>query len=195
VTELVVLLDPAGHAIGTADKLTVHGGDTPRHLAFSAYLFDPDGNLLVTRRASSKTTFPGLWTNSVCGHPGPGESLPAAVARRSRSELGVDVGPLRLVLPEFAYVAEMDGVVENEWCPVYVGQLTGRDVVADPAEVDDVAWVPWPVFHRGVLDGSRPVSQWCREQVAQLVALGEDPASWPEGDVSLLPPAATRELP
>lgn len=193
MTELVVLLDEHGRAVGTQDKATVHHGATPLHLAFSAYLLDPDGALLVTQRASSKVTFPGVWTNSVCGHPGPDEALDAAARRRARDELGVAVGELRLVLPEFSYVAEQDGVVENERCPVFVGVVPGRELALDPAEVGGAEWVPWATFAAEVLDGRRAVSSWCREQVAQLVALDPDPARWPAADASLLPPAAQLE--
>ena len=190
MSELVVLLDADGNAVGTAPKSTVHDGATPRHLAFSAYLFDPGAALLVTRRSLGKATFPGLWTNSVCGHPGPGEALPTAVRRRLSEELGATVGALRLVLPEFAYVASMDGVVENEWCPVYAGVLADRSVTPDPDEVAETEWVPWADFSAAVLDGSRLVSPWCRWQVARLVGLGPDPASWPAADPARLPPAA-----
>jgi isopentenyl-diphosphate delta-isomerase len=193
MTELVVLLDDHGSAVGTQDKATVHHGATPLHLAFSAYLVDPDGTLLVTQRAPTKATFPGVWTNSVCGHPGPGEALDAAAGRRALDELGVTVGELRLVLPEFAYVAEQDGVVENERCPVFVGMLPGRELGLDPAEVGGAEWVPWATFADEVLDGRRVVSSWCREQVEQLVQLGPDPAHWPAADPALLPPAARME--
>jgi isopentenyl-diphosphate delta-isomerase len=190
-TELVVLLDDDGQAAGTADKADVHGADTPLHLAFSAYLFDAAGRVLVTRRALGKRTFPGVWTNSVCGHPAPGEPLPAAVRRRAAHELGVDVTSLRLVLPRFSYRAEMDGVVELEQCPVYAGWLA-PDARPAPAadEVEDAQWVDWADFSADVLAGSRDVSTWCREQVPQLVALGSDPLRWPVADDRLLPPAA-----
>ena len=195
MTEHVVLLDAEGHAVGTAPKATVHHGDTPRHLAFSAYLFDPEGSLLVSRRAVDKATFPGLWTNSACGHPALGEPLDVAVRRRVGQELGAEIGSLRLVLPEFAYVATMDGVMENEWCPVYAGALADRSLAPDPDEVAGVEWVPWRRFVDDVLGGRRPVSPWCVDQVQRLDALGPDPGQWPEADPGLLPPAAPRPGP
>jgi isopentenyl-diphosphate delta-isomerase len=185
-TELVVLLDEDGRAVGTADKAGVHHADTPLHLAFSCYLFDADGNVLVTQRALHKRTFPGVWTNSCCGHPAPGERIDDAVRRRVEQELGTSVSGLRLVLPRFRYRAEQEGVVENEMCPVFVGTAEGP-VDPDPDEVGAARWEPWQSFRAGVLNGSREVSVWCREQVGQLPA---DPASAPAAEEVDLPPAA-----
>jgi len=184
--ELVVLLDEDGQAIGTADKAGVHHADTPLHLAFSCYLFDDAGNVLVTQRALHKRTFPGVWTNSCCGHPAPGEPLDDAVRRRVEQELGTSVTDLRLVLPRFRYRAEQDGVVENEMCPVFVGSASGG-VSPDPDEVGEARWEPWQPFRAAVLDGTRAVSVWCREQIAELPA---DPVSAPAADGDDLPPAA-----
>ena len=100
--ELVVLLDDAGRSIGTAPKSQVHHGGTPLHLAFSCYLFDDAGRVLLTRRALDKRAFPGIWTNSFCGHPAPGESLDDAVVRRARDELGVDVVRCALCAARFS---------------------------------------------------------------------------------------------
>lgn len=184
--EQVVLLDEDGRATGTADKATVHHADTPLHLAFSCYLLDADGNVLITRRAADKRTFPGVWTNSCCGHPGPSERLDEAVRRRIGQELGLQVEDLRLVLPRFRYRAEQDGVVENELCPVYVGRAAGT-LRPDPAEVGDAVWEPWSGFRAAVLDATRTVSVWCREQVAQLP---EDLITAPGVADDELPPAA-----
>ena len=186
-TEQVVLLDEAGAAVGLADKRTVHHADTPLHLAFSCYVFDDRGRLLLTRRATSKPTWPGAWTNSVCGHPGPGEPLADAVRRRAADELGIELSDVRLLLPAFRYRAVMpDGVVENEMCPVFVAR-TDNEVDADPAEVDSFEWVDWAAFRASVLAGERPVSPWCVDQVLLLPA---DPVAAVEAPADGLPPAA-----
>ncbi len=191
--ELVVLLDAAGRAVGTAPKAGVHGRDTPLHLAFSCYVVGPRGRLLVTRRALGKTAFPGVWTNSLCGHPMPGESLVEALRRRAREELGMRLGPRQvdLVLPEFGYRAEMDGVVEHEMCPVLLARVDGEPrLCPDEREVEDTAWMPWTGFVDAVLGGAPGWSPWCREQVQQLQELGPDPTRWSVADADRLPPAA-----
>jgi isopentenyl-diphosphate delta-isomerase len=186
VEDVVVLLDDDGRATGTAPRAGVHGASTPLHLAFSCYLFQ-GSSLLLTRRSPAKVAFPGVWTNSVCGHPRPGEPLEDAVRRRARDELGADVVGLRLVLPSFRYRAGADGVEENEICPVLVGELAAAPR-PDPAEVDQVALEPWEPFARAVLDGTRDVSPWCRLQVTELAALGAAPHDWATADPALLPP-------
>ena len=189
--ELVVLLDPDGTAVGTALKTAVHHAHTPLHLAFSLYVFRPGGDLLLTQRAEAKATFPGVWTNSVCGHPGPGERLDAAAARRAHEELGLDVAGLRLVLPAFAYRAEMHGVVENEMCPVLVAWVDqDAPLTLDTDQVAQTSWVPWTDVVDGMDSGTRPLSPWSVEQVRALSALGPEPDAWPAGDPALLPAAA-----
>lgn len=189
--EEVVLLDPRGRAIGTADKATVHHPETPLHLAFSCYVFNSAGALLVTRRARAKRTWPGVVTNSCCGHPAPGESFVPAIGRRLRDELGLAVPAVELLLPRFRYRAVMpNGVVENELCPVFRAVCDDEPRPA-PAEVDELGWVSWPLFVSLVAGGELGVSPWCREQVDQLAALGRDPLDWPVASPADLPPAAT----
>ena len=190
--EYVVLCAPDGSAAGTAPKATVHHHDTPLHLAFSCYVFDATGRVLVTRRAYGKRTFPGVRTNSCCGHPAPGEGLRIAVLRRLRHELGVVPSGLELILPSFGYRATAaDGTVENELCPVYRAVITTRvPVTVHPPEVHEAWWMPWSEFAAQV-GGSDPLSSWCLQQVDQLNALGPDPLAWPAGEPGLLPAAAT----
>jgi isopentenyl-diphosphate delta-isomerase len=188
--ERVVLCGPDGAATGTALKAAVHGPDTPLHLAFSCYVFDPDANLLVTRRAFGKRTFPGVRTNTCCGHPSPGESMTDAIRRRTFDELGVVIAELTLILPRFRYRAvAADGTVENELCPLYRAVVTSPALDPDPTEVDAAWWVPWAQFAGGD-DADDPRSAWSREQVEQLRQLGPDPLRWVAGDPMLLPAAA-----
>ncbi|MGV1009406.1 MAG: isopentenyl-diphosphate Delta-isomerase [Dermatophilaceae bacterium] len=191
VDEEVVLVDETGAAIGVGRKSLVHHRHTPRHLAFSCYGFDEDARLLVTTRALTKTSFPGLTTNTVCGHPLPGERLESAVRRRALDELGLAVDRVTLVLPDFAYDATMGEVRENEACPVFVTRIpSGARLDPDPAEVHETHWESWAAFRDGVLTGRRAVSPWCAMQVARLDAIGPDPLRWPAGDPARLPPAA-----
>jgi isopentenyl-diphosphate delta-isomerase len=170
--ELIVLLDDDGTAIGTMPKPLVHHGETPLHRAFSAYLFDDAGRLLVTRRAEGKQTFPGMWTNTVCGHPGPDEDDAAAIARRAAFELGVQVDQLRPALPGYRYRAEFRGVVENEICPVYLGGFAGTPA-PDPDEVGEWELLDWATFRkRQESEDGDAWSPWCREQARLIEEAG-----------------------
>ncbi|UNK47680.1 isopentenyl-diphosphate Delta-isomerase [Arthrobacter sulfonylureivorans] len=139
-TEQVVLLDEHLKPSGVADKAAIHTGETPLHLAFSCHISDAEGRVLVTRRALNKLTWPGVWTNSACGHPAPGEEMADAVRRRVRYELGLELEDLKLVLPDFRYRAvDASGIVENEFCPVYTALAVGEP---DPKD-DEVAEYRW----------------------------------------------------
>ena len=167
VAEQVVLVDDDGRPVGVADKATVHGPRTPRHLAFSCYGFDDDGRLLVSQRSRDKLTFPGVWTNTCCGHPAPGESPGDAATRRMRFELGLEARDLRVVLPDFSYRASDGRVEENELCPVFVCGISG-DVRARADEVDAVAWWSWQQFLDAAADPASGLSPWARKQAPLL---------------------------
>jgi isopentenyl-diphosphate Delta-isomerase len=165
--EQVVLVDDAGRPVGVADKATVHGRTTPRHIAFSCYGFDAAGRVLVTRRAATKRAFPLVRTGTCCGHPAPGEDLADAVRRRLVTELGVRAVDLRLVLPDFSYrAADESGIEEHELCPVFVATLDG-DPRPDPDEVADWEWWSWERFLDAAARGE--LSPWARLQAPLLV--------------------------
>lgn len=174
-SELVVLLSEEGLRIGTADKATVHTAETPLHLAFSCHLFRENGDVLVTRRALSKLTWPGVWTNSFCGHPGPDESVEGAIMRRAREELGAIVDDIQPVLPQFRYRAvDATGVVENEICPVYRARLIG-DLSFQPDEVEEFAWVDPASLKGAVAATPFAFSPWLALQLDQWAGRYEAP--------------------
>lgn len=168
--ELVVLLDESRQPAGTARKDQVHTGETPLHLAFSVFLLDADGQLLLTRRALSKKTWPGVWTNSFCGHPSPGESFEDAIARRAVQELGLyesDLASIEEVIPDFAYRAvDSSGIVENEVCPVFVATLRdGASVDPVASEVDSYAWAAPSDVQKAITATPFVFSPWFIEEI------------------------------
>lgn len=167
----VVLLDDDGAPVGRAARSTVHTATTPLHLAFSCYLVRPDGAVLLTRRALTKRTWPGVWTNAFCGHPRPGEDVADAVARHACHELGLTVHDARLALPDFRYRAvDASGTVENEVCPVYVARVD-ETPDPDPYEVMDLRWSTPDEVVGVVAAAPWAVSPW---MVEQLRAGGHD---------------------
>ncbi len=167
--EFVVLCDEHGLPTSTAEKWSSHHANTPLHLAFSCYVFDAAGAFLATRRALTKKVWPGVWTNSVCGHPAPGEIYADAIARRVEYEMGMRIRDLEVVLPEHIYRAPpFQGIVEYEFCPVFVA----RDAsVPHPnaIEVGACVWTDWDEFVRHAEEDKDDVySWWCKNQLREL---------------------------
>lgn len=158
--EQVILVNNQGELIGTQEKYAAHTSHTPLHLAFSCWVFNPRGQLLITRRALSKKAWPGVWTNSVCGHPQPGETHEEAVIRRCAFEIGAQVTDITPVLPEFRYCAtDASGIVENEICPVFAARVDD-EVVANRDEVMDMQWVELDDLFRALDAAPWAFSPW-----------------------------------
>lgn len=138
--EQIILVNDKGELIGTQEKYAAHTSHTPLHLAFSCWVFNPQGQLLMTRRALSKKAWPGVWTNSVCGHPLPGEATEEAIARRCYFEIGAKVSAITPVLPDFRYCAtDPAGIVENEICPVYAARVDA-EIKPNRDEIMETQW-------------------------------------------------------
>jgi len=137
--DLVVLVDPDDVVIGVAPKLEAHRAGW-LHRAVSVVLFDDAGRLLIQRRAAGKYHCGGLWSNTCCGHPLPGESVAEAANRRLRQELGI--ADCRLTgASEFLYYARVNhGLVEHELDHVLVGEWVG-EVRPEPSEVSAIRWI------------------------------------------------------
>lgn len=176
----VVLVDDQGRPIGRHDRQSVHSDRTPRHLAMSCWIVREDGSVLITRRALEKRSWPGVWTNSCCGHPRPDESIDRAVRRRVHEELGIVLMELSCLLPDFSYRAvDQSGIVEDEFCPVFrATAVASADLAPDRAEVMDWTWQPPDRLRTAVRAAPYAFSPWSREQLALL---GPDGLATPGG--------------
>jgi isopentenyl-diphosphate delta-isomerase type 1 len=165
--DTIVFVDEQNNAVATGDKLSSHTGDTKLHRAFSVFLFNKKGEFLMQQRALSKKTWPGVWSNSCCGHVMLHEAVAAAAKRRLKFELGINGVALEMALPDFRYRAEKDGVVENEICPVLIGVVTSEPRI-NPSEVERIKWVNWNEFVVSLDDPETDISPWAVQEVSQL---------------------------
>lgn len=183
--EHVILLNEKGEPIGTAEKYAVHTAHTPLHLAFSCWIFNHEGQVLITRRSLGKKAWPGVWTNSVCGHPQQNESFEQAIVRRCRFEVGAELTDITPVYPEFRYCeTDASGIVENEVCPVYAAKLTNA-ITLNPDEVMDSRWVSLDALFRALAATPWVFSPWMvlqydsQEARDKLVRFGPSPLPSP----------------
>jgi isopentenyl-diphosphate delta-isomerase len=168
--ELIVYVDEDGVPTGeTAPKLEAHTANTRLHSAFSCYIFNDKGQILATKRAATKKVWPGVWTNSVCGHPAPNESREDAIRRRSSYELGAKVKEIAMMLPTYSYTTPpFNGIIENEFCPVYIAVLD-NNLSPNPEEVGDYKWLDWQDFILELKTDKADIwSYWCKDQVKQF---------------------------
>lgn len=166
ISEEVVLVDEENNVLGTMAKSAVHGVTTPLHRGFSLFLFDKRGHLLLQQRSRTKKTWPLVWSNSVCGHPGVGESNSDAARRRLAYELGMRAVHLEEVLP-YRYSFVRYGVMENEICPILVG-FTADEPRPNPEEVEAVRWITWEEFIQENETHPGLYSEWCEAETRML---------------------------
>lgn len=161
---MLILVDEADRQIGVGQKMDVHR-DGALHRAFSVFLADEHGNILLQRRALEKYHSGGLWANACCGHPRPGEPITAAAERRLMEELGLP-GPLG-----FAFTARYSskvgpGMRENELVHVFFGRLAGTPR-PDPGEVMEVALLPLDDLLRMARERPDTMAVWLQHYLAR----------------------------
>ncbi len=157
--EQVVLVDEQNRVLGAAEKLAAHVAGT-LHRAFSIFVFNREGRLLLQRRAQTKYHSGGLWSNTCCGHPRPGEATAEAAHRRLREEMNFDC-ELRAAF-EFLYRAEFaNELIEHEYDCVFVGEFDGA-FVPDESEVADWKWIALDELRRDLRERPDEYTYWLR---------------------------------
>ena len=172
--ELVILVDSDDQTIGTASKLAAHR-DGRLHRAISVQIVDPGGRLLLQKRQIDKYHSGGLWTNTCCSHPRPGESAHAAAHRRLHEEMGFATA-LRPLFKAI-YRAELDkGLIEHEFVHVFGGTYAGP-VHPNPAEAEAFDWTSIEALRESVARQPTLYSAWFRIYLRDHWDLITSPAS------------------
>ncbi|HTW99969.1 MAG TPA: isopentenyl-diphosphate Delta-isomerase [Acidimicrobiales bacterium] len=156
--DLVTLVDESGAVIGQEEKLAAHEAPGKLHLAFSVFVYRPDGATLLQCRAAGKYHFPLVWTNACCSHPRPGEDVLVAARRRLVEELGLRVLPRPAGTFVYRAVDPASGLVEHEYDHVLVA-TTVDEARPDPVEVAALAWVAPEALLAG--ETGYELTPWC----------------------------------
>lgn len=170
LAEDLILVDGLGQPIGHGEKMAVHRGEGKLHLAFSIFIFNTRGEMLLQRRAATKYHFGGLWSNACCGHPLKGEALEDEAHRRLREELGFDTQLHELF--SFVYTATdtASGLTEREYDHVFVGEFDG-DPQPCPEEIDELKWADVPSIQRDLADSPDRYTPWFAKAMDKVARL------------------------
>lgn len=179
MSERVILVDARDNAIGTADKLDAHR-EGRLHRAFSVFVFNHRGEMLLQRRAKGKYHSGGLWSNTCCSHPRPGEATAEAAKRRLSEEMGFSCA--LDTVSAIVYRADVgNGLVEYEYDHLLVGRWSGSPD-PDPGEVEDWRWIATDTLLVEVAKHPRRFTYWFRVALQEL------------DDLDLLPVEKNRDV-
>jgi isopentenyl-diphosphate delta-isomerase len=167
MTELVVLVNEQDEQLGTMEKMEAHR--SPHlHRAFSVFLFNSQGKMLLQQRAFKKYHSPGLWTNTCCSHPRPGEETEAAALRRLHEEMGISTSIHHAF--SFVYQAQFDnGLMEHEFDHVFIGQYNGA-IAPNEAEVAGYCFKALEEIKADIAVKPQYYTEWFKIALPQLEA-------------------------
>ena len=169
-TEPLILVNAADEPIGELNKLDCHQLGGVLHRAFSLFIFNPQRELLVHQRAATKLLWKSYWSNSCCSHPRVGESIEAAITRRSHEELGFTTA--MSFVYKFEYKAHFDDVgTEHELCSVYVGEYAAEPN-CNSAEISDYQWLSPSAVDTMLADETIQTTPWFAMEWEQLKSRG-----------------------
>ncbi len=165
--DFLVLVNKDDQALGYEEKVKCHLGKGLRHRAFSVFVFDNKGRLLIQKRAQHKMLWPGFWANTCCSHPRKNETYPEAAKRRLKEEMGIKAD-LELAF-KFSYEAQYKNVgSENELCAVLVGRWKGEAIKADPEEVANWKWISIQTLQEDIKNHPNIYAPWFKIEMESI---------------------------
>ena len=165
-SDLLILVDSDDQEIGLMDKTLCHEDQGKLHRAFSIFLFNRSGEVLIQQRATSKLLWGDFWSNTCCSHPRAGESIDSAASRRIEEELGIQA-ELSFIY-KFEYQARFnEHLSENELCSVYFGHFDGAPT-PNPNEVQSWKWISRESLTRELRDNADLYTPWLKLEWSTL---------------------------
>ena len=169
--DAVLLVDGNDRVIGTEEKIKAHQDGGKLHRAFSIFVFNNKGEMLLQKRAKSKYHFGGLWTNACCSHPKPEEPMEKTIHKKLKQEMGFDT-KLKEIFT-FTYRAESEnGLTEHELDHVFVGSFDGNPK-PNPEEADEWKWVKTDELQKDVRKNPEKYSPWFRTALGKVLEYSE----------------------
>lgn len=163
--ERVILVDRKDKQIGTEEKMKAHL-EAKLHRAFSIYIFNSKGELLIQQRALGKYHCPGIWANTCCSHPRPGENMEEATHRRLIEEMGFDA-ELKETM-KFIYTIKFDnGLTENEFLHVLTGKADVLPKI-NPEEVNGWKWIHIPELKKDIKENPEKYAYWFKMTIEKM---------------------------
>jgi len=165
--EKVILVDENDKETGVEEKIKAHK-DGKLHRAFSIFVFNSKGELLLQKRAKEKYHSGGLWSNTCCGHPRPNESLEGAAHRRLKEEMGFECALVHLKSAGFIYKVKVNDLFEYEYDHIFVGKFN-QDPRPNPQEVESYQWIDQEKLKKDILANPDKYTYWFKASLKNVL--------------------------
>jgi len=165
--DFILLVDENDKEVGIGEKIKTHQ-EGKLHRAFSIFVFNSKGQLLLQRRAKSKYHSGGLWTNTCCSHPRSGEDIEKAVHRRLKEEMGFDC-ELKEIFSFIYKVKFNNDLFEHEYDHVFIGKFNGEPI-PNPEEVDEWKWVDMEELKKDIEKNPDSYTYWLKESIDKVIS-------------------------
>lgn len=163
--EMLILVDGKDRQVGMEEKIKTHQ-EGKLHRAFSIFIFNPEGQMLLQKRAKKKYHSGGLWTNACCSHPRVGEGLEEAARRRLKEEMGFDCSLEKK--GAFIYKVNLDhNLTEHEFDYVFIGEYGGA-VIPNPDEADGFKWIDMRELEKDIAAHPQDYTEWFKIAFAKF---------------------------
>jgi len=165
-SNLLIIVNEDDEILDHKSKAECHRSEGLLHRAFSVFIFNDKGELLLQRRSQKKQLWPGVWSNTCCSHPGKGELIKAAAEKRLKTEMGFSC-PLKFV-GKLQYQADYESfAAENEITYVFIGRYDGQ-VKPNTKEVSEIKWLGLKKLKQELKDNLHQYSPWLKKIIKKF---------------------------